>query len=59
MSDFVMVSMAYGHGRIQRSRMRDMHPPPAIFKNAFDAYNFSIISKFFDSYKSYALSTRN
>ena len=39
----LMVSVAYGQGRIHRSRIRDMHPPPAIFKNVFDAYNFSII----------------
>ena len=32
--------------------------PPAIFKNGFDVYNFSIISNLFDSDKSYALSTR-
>ena len=31
--------------------------PPAIFKNIFDAYNFSEISNLFDSYKPYALST--
>ena len=28
--------------------------PPAIFKNVFDAYEFSIISNLFDSYKPYA-----
>ena len=31
--------------------------PPAIFKNIFDAYNFSIISNRFDNYKPYALNT--
>ena len=31
--------------------------PPAIFKNVFDAHNFSIILNLFDSYKPYALST--
>ena len=29
--------------------MRGMHPPPAISKKIFDAYNFSIISNLFDS----------
>ena len=33
--------------------------PPAIFKIIFDAYNFSIISNLFDSYKPYALNTHN
>ena len=33
--------------------MRDMHPSPAIFENAFDAYNFSIILNLFGSYKPY------
>ena len=32
---------------------------PAIFKNVFDAYNFSIISNLFDTYKPYALSMHN
>ena len=39
--------------------MRSMHPPPAIFKNVFDIYNFSIISNLFDSDKSSAFSTHN
>ena len=30
-------------------RMRGMHPPPAIFENAFDVYNFFIILNLFDS----------
>ena len=30
-------------------RMRSMHPQPAIFKNVFNVYNFSIISNLFDS----------
>ena len=34
-------------------------PPPAIFKHAFDEYNFSIISNLFDDNKPYALSTHN
>ena len=33
--------------------------PPAIFKNAFDIYNFSAISNLFDSNKPYAISTHN
>ena len=32
--------------------------PPVIFKNVFDAYNFSIISNLFDSYKPYASKAR-
>ena len=34
-------------------------PPPAIFKNVFDEYNFFIISNLFDYNKPYALSTHN
>ena len=37
----------------------DACPPPAIFKHAFDEYNFSIILNFFDSNKPYALSTHD
>ena len=33
--------------------------PPAVFKNVFDAYNFSIISNFCDSDKLYAIRTHN
>ena len=54
----LMVSVAYGQparGGSQGGRMRGMRPPPAIFKNIFDVYNFSIISNLFDSDKSYAL----
>ena len=40
-------------------RMRGMHPPPAILKNVFDAYNFSITSNLFGSNKPHALSTHN
>ena len=40
-----------------RGRMRGMHPPTSRFKNVFDAYNFSIISNFFDSDKLYDIST--
>ena len=39
--------------------MRDMHPPPTIFKNVFDAYNFPIISNLFDSYKPYVPVIKN
>ena len=43
-----------------RGRMRGMHPQHQPFsKNAFDAYNFSIISNFFDSDKLYNISTHN
>ena len=35
------------------------HPPPAIFINAFDEYNFSIISNLFDNNNPYALSKYN
>ena len=55
----LMISVVYGQGQIQGTRMRDMHPPPAIFKNAFDVYTFSMISNLFDSNKPYALSTHN
>ena len=47
-------------GTDPEGRMRGMQLcilPPAIFKNAFNAYNFSIISNLFDSNKPYALST--
>ena len=41
-------------------RMRDMHPPPIIFRNVFDVYNyFAIILNLCDSDKPYALSTHN
>ena len=40
-------------------RMRGMHPPPAIFENVFNVYNFSIISNLFDSGNPLALSTHN
>ena len=40
-------------------RMRGMHPPTSRFQKCFDAYNFSVISNFFDSDKLYALSTHN
>ena len=56
------VSVAYGQERIQRGRMRSIRVcilTPAIFKNVFDVFNFSIISYLFDSYKLYALSTHN
>ena len=33
--------------------------PPAILKNVFDVYNFSVVSNLFDSDKPYALSTHN
>ena len=39
--------------------MLTIHPPPAIFKNAFDEYNFAIISNLFNSDKPYALSTQS
>ena len=55
----LMVSVAYGQGRIQRSRMRDMHLPTSYFQKYFNAYNFSIISNLFDSCKPSALSTHN
>ena len=45
--------------RIQGSKMKSMLPPPAIFKNVFDVYNFFIISNLLDSDKPYALSAHN
>ena len=36
-----------------------MNPPPAIFKHAFDEYNFSLILNFFNSNKPHAQSTHN
>ena len=33
--------------------MRVMHPPTSHFQNFFDAYNFSIISDFFECDKLY------
>ena len=56
---FFLVSIAYGQGRIQGVKMRDMHLPPVIFKTVFYAYNFSIVSNLFDSNKPYPLSTHN
>ena len=49
-----MVSVAYGQVRIQGVGLGVCIFPSAIFKNAFDVYNFSIISNLFDSYKPYA-----
>ena len=49
-----MVSVAYGQGRIQGVGWVVCILPPAIFKNVFDKYNFSIISNLFDSDKLYA-----
>ena len=37
----------------------DVLPLPAIFKNAFDEYNFSVISNLFDNSKPYALRPHN
>ena len=54
-----MVSVAYDQERIQRGRMRDMHPPTRDFFKCFDVYDFSIISNLFDSDKPYALTTHN
>ena len=54
-----MVFTAYGQDRIQRIGMRGTTLPSAIFKNVFDAYNFTIISNLFDSIEPYALSTHN
>ena len=51
MPDSLVVSVAYGQGRIQREGKGICILPPAILKNAFDAYNFFIISNSFDSYK--------
>ena len=56
---FLMVSAAYGQGRIQGVKMRGTHLPPVIFRTVFDAYNFFIVSNLFDSNKPYALSTHN
>ena len=52
-----MVSVAYGQWLIQGLGWEVCILPPAIFKHVFDAYDFSIISNSFDSYKPYALST--
>ena len=41
-----------------RGGVGDASPPPAIFKHAFDEYNFSIISNLFDNSKPYALSAK-
>ena len=49
-----MVSLAYGQGRIQGVGWGVFIFPPAIFKNVFEVYNFSIISNLFDSNKPYA-----
>ena len=50
----LMVSVAYGHGRIQGGICI---LPSVIFKNVFDVYNFSIISNLFDH--DYALGRHN
>ena len=54
-----MVSVAYNQMQIQGVGMRVMHSTLAIFKNAFDLYNFSKILNLFDSDKPYILSTHN
>ena len=42
-------------GADPEGRVRGMLSSPAIFKNAFDVYNFSIISNLFDSDKALRL----
>ena len=56
----LMVSVAYGQGRIQGGKIKGICIlPPAIFKNIFDVYNFSVVTNLFDSDKPCALSTHN
>ena len=45
-----MVSVAYGQGRVQRGRVRSICIfSSALFKSAFDIYNFSVILSLFDN----------
>ena len=56
----LMVSAAYGQGHPgERMKGKLCIHPPAILKNVFDEYNFSIILNFFDNNEPYALSTHN
>ena len=59
MPDYFDGFCSFGPGADVGGRMRSMHPPPAIFKNVLDVYNFSMISNLCDSDKHYALSTHN
>ena len=62
MPALLMVSVAYGHGRIQGAGWEVCNIcilPSAIFKHVFDAYNFSIISNLFDSNKPCSLARIN
>ena len=54
-----MVCVAYGQGKIQEGRMRDMHPPTSHFQNVFDVYNFFVVSNLFGSDKPYARTIEN
>ena len=45
----LMASVACGQGQIQGVGLGACILPPAIFKNVFYVYNFSMISKLFDS----------
>ena len=54
-----MVSVAYGQERILGVELEVCIHPPAIFRNVFDAHNFSVILNLFDSNMPYALSMHN
>ena len=51
--------IVYTKGESRGGDVGDASPPPAIFKYAFDEYDFPIISNLFDNNKPFALSTHN